>query len=43
MLTDPSGRPFKVTNNDWAVSPDGHQVAFVASRDHNILVLTLKD
>lgn len=42
-LTGPSERSVKVTNNDWAVSPDGHQVAFVASHDHNIWVLTLKD
>jgi Tol biopolymer transport system component len=40
-LTDPTITPFKITNGDWAVSPDGRQVVFVASQDHNLWLLTL--
>jgi Tol biopolymer transport system component len=42
-LTDPAITPFKITNGDWAVSPDGRQVVFVASQDHNLWLLTLPD
>jgi Tol biopolymer transport system component len=42
-LTDPAVTPFKITNGDWAVSPDGRQVVFVASQDHNLWLLTLPD
>jgi murein DD-endopeptidase MepM/ murein hydrolase activator NlpD len=43
QLTDPTLVSFKVANNDWAVSPDGRQVVFVASRDHNLYRLLLPD
>lgn len=42
-LTDPEAAPFKIANGDWAVSPDGHYVAFVESRDRNIWLLALPD
>lgn len=42
-LTDPSNLKFKITNNDWTVSPDGRKVAFVNSADNNIWLLTLMD
>jgi Tol biopolymer transport system component/4-amino-4-deoxy-L-arabinose transferase-like glycosyltransferase len=42
-LTDPTVTPFKIANGDWTISPDGRQVAFVESRDHNIWLLTLPD
>ncbi|MDQ4074665.1 MAG: hypothetical protein M3220_00295 [Chloroflexota bacterium] len=41
QLTDPTQLPFKIANGDWSVSPDGHYVAFVESRDHNIWVVGL--
>jgi len=42
-LTDPAVTPFKIANGDWVVSPDGRQVVFVASQDHNLWLLTLPD
>jgi len=42
-LTDPAITSFKITNGDWVVSPDGRQVVFVASQDHNLWLLTLPD
>jgi len=42
-LTDPSTLKFKITNNDWTVSPDGRKVAFVSSNDYNVWLLTLMD
>jgi len=42
-LTDPNVTPFKISNGDWRVSPDGRQVAFVESQDRNIWVLTLPE
>ncbi len=42
-LTDPAVTRFKITNGDWVVSPDGRQVVFVASQDHNLWLLTLPD
>jgi hypothetical protein len=42
-LTDPSTLKFKITNNDWTVSPDGRKVAFVSSNDYDIWLLTLMD
>jgi Tol biopolymer transport system component len=42
-LTDPSALKFKITNNDWTVSPDGRKVAFVNNDDYNIWLLTLMD
>jgi hypothetical protein len=43
QLSDPASTPFKIANNDWAVSPDGRQLAFVESRDHNIWLLALPE
>ena len=40
-LTDPTSHPFRVTNNDWAVSPDGTQVAFVSAADGNLWLIDL--
>ena len=40
-LTDPAALPFKVSNGDWTVSPDGHKVVFVASQDRNLWVIDL--
>ena len=42
-LTDPAILSFKITNNDWAVSPNGRYVAFLNAADHNIWLLTLMD
>jgi hypothetical protein len=42
-LSDPELTPFKITNGDWTVSPDGRYVAFVESGDRNIWLLTLPD
>jgi len=42
-LTDPAILPFKITNNDWTVSPDGRKVAFVSATDYNLWLLTLQD
>jgi len=42
-LTDPAQTPFTIANGDWAVSPDGHYVAFVENKDRNIWVLTLPE
>jgi Tol biopolymer transport system component len=42
-LTDPQVTPFKIANGDWTVSPDGRYVAFVASEDRNIWLLTLPE
>lgn len=42
-LTDPGTLQFKVTNNDWMVSPNGRYVAFVSAEDQNIWLLTLMD
>jgi hypothetical protein len=39
-LTSPVSHPFRVTNNDWAVSPDGSKVSkvvFVSAEDGNLL------
>ncbi|MFC1975174.1 TolB family protein, partial [Chloroflexota bacterium] len=40
-LTDPASLPFSVANGDWEISPDGRQVIFVNSIDHNIWLMTL--
>ena len=40
-LTSPATHPFRVTNNDWAVSPDGTQVAFVSAADGNLWLIDL--
>ncbi|MBE2233484.1 MAG: hypothetical protein IAE85_08325 [Anaerolinea sp.] len=41
QLTDPAVTPFKIANGDWRISPDGSQMAFVESSDHNIWVMAL--
>jgi len=40
-LTDPQVTPFMIANADAAVSPDGRYLAFVASQDRNVWLLTL--
>ena len=40
-LTDPATLPFKVSNGDWTVSPDGRKVVFVAAQDGNLWVIDL--
>ena len=42
-LTDPATLKFKITSNDWTVSPNGQHVAFVSAEDQNIWLLTLMD
>lgn len=42
-LTDPERTPFKIANNDWAVSPDGRYVVFVSAADHNLWLIELGD
>jgi Tol biopolymer transport system component len=40
-LTDPDQLSFSIANGDWEVSPDGGQLLFVNSEDHNIWLLSL--
>jgi len=40
-ITDPTVTPFRITNGDWRVSPNGEQVAFLSADDQNIWVLHL--
>jgi len=40
-LIDPAQTPFKIANNDWAVSPDGRYVTFVSAADHNLWLIDL--
>lgn len=40
-LTDPAVTPFKITNGDWVLSPDGAKVIFVSAQDRNLWLLTL--
>jgi hypothetical protein len=40
-LTDPAVTSFKVANNDWSVSPDGHSIVFVSAEDNNLWLLSL--
>jgi len=42
-LTDPATTSFKVTNNDWAVAPDGRSIVFVSALDHNLWWLPLPE
>lgn len=41
-LTDPVQTPFKIANNDWAVSPNGRYVVFVNAADHNLWLVDLE-
>jgi len=43
QLTDPHTTAVKIANGDWAVSPDGRYVGFVASQGRDIWVLTLPE
>jgi hypothetical protein len=43
QLTDPQQTTIKIANGDWAVSPDGRYVGFVASQGRDIWVLTLPE
>ena len=40
-LIDPKTDPFRISNGDWSVSPDGNQLAFVSAEDRNIWVIKL--
>ncbi len=40
-LTDPQATPIQIANGDWRLSPDGRHIAYVASHDHNLWLLTL--
>ncbi len=40
-LTDPAVTPLHIAGGDWALNPDGRQVAYVSAEDHNIWVLEL--
>ena len=42
-LTDPVHTPLHIAEANWALSPDGSRLAFVAAEDHNIWVLDLPD
>jgi len=42
-LTNVETTPFKVTNNDWVVAPDGHSIVFVSALDHNLWLLALPE
>ncbi len=42
-LTDPTITPFKVSNGDWSISPDGQHVIFVSAQDQNIWLLSLPE
>lgn len=39
QLTLPGVQPFKVSNGDWSVSPDGKKVVFVSAWDGNIWLI----
>jgi Tol biopolymer transport system component len=40
-LTDPNVTPLRIAGGDWALSPDGRNLAFVSADDHNLWVLEL--
>ncbi len=40
-LTDPAVTAFKISNGNWGVSPNGRHIAFVATQDRSIWLLTL--
>jgi hypothetical protein len=42
-LTDPAVTALRIAAGDWALSPDGRQVAFVNAADRNLWVLTLNE
>lgn len=42
-LTDPAATPIQIAGGNWALSPDGLQLAFVSATDHNIWVLDLPE
>jgi hypothetical protein len=40
-LTNPAQTAFRITNNDWVVSPDGQHIVFVNAADHNLWLIDL--
>jgi Tol biopolymer transport system component len=42
-LTDPAVTPLSIAGGDWALSPDGRTLAFVAAQDRNIWILELPE
>ena len=42
-LTDPAVTPLRIAGGDWALSPDGTHIVFVAAADHNLWLLELPD
>ncbi len=43
LLVGPDQAKFEIANADWAISPNGSQVAFVNAADRNIWTLALPD
>jgi hypothetical protein len=41
LIRAEAGSPFKIANNDWAVSPDGSQLVFLSARDRNLWLVKL--
>ena len=41
LIRAKAGSPFKIANNDWAVSPDGSQLVFLSARDRNLWLVRL--
>jgi len=42
-LTDPTVTPFRISNGDWSVSPDGSAVVFVSAEGQNLWLLSLSE
>ncbi len=40
-ITNPAITPFKISNGDWTVSPDGRYVAFISAHDQSIWLIDL--
>jgi Tol biopolymer transport system component len=39
-LTTPETVPFKISNGDWSVSPDGQHIVFVSAQDGNLWLIS---
>jgi Tol biopolymer transport system component len=42
-LTDPAITPMRIAGGDWALSPDGQEIVFVATEDRNLWILELTE
>ncbi|MCC7359827.1 MAG: PD40 domain-containing protein [Anaerolineales bacterium] len=42
-LSDPAVTPVRIAGGDWALSPDGRRIVFVAAADHNLWLLELPE